>query len=267
MKVSGNTILITGGTSGIGFELAKQFLALGNTVIVTGRDPSALEGARRKLPGLHVFRSDVSDPKAIADLYEQVTGLFPALNVLINNAGIMRQINLHDSGGKLEDLTREIDINLAGSIRMAARFLPHLKIQKSAAIMNVSSGLAFLPAPASPVYCATKAAVHSFTISLRVQLKRTNVIVFELAPPLTLTPLATGAFDEEDRKGIPVMSAETLARRAIEGIRKDRLEIRPGMSNVMKFISRVTPNGLLQRMISPTVDRMLAPLHDHLPGT
>jgi uncharacterized oxidoreductase len=258
MKLEKRTILITGGTSGIGLELARKFHQRNNTVILTGRDEKKLDAVRHALPGVHTFKSDVSDPAAIATLYSEVVRQFPALDILVNNAGIMRQVNLHQSSLDLEDLTREIDIDLTGPIRMAAKFLPHLKAQTSAAIVNVSSGLAFMPAPASPIYCAAKAAIHSFTISLRVQLKRTNVLVFELAPPLTMTPLATGAFDDEDRRGIPIMPAEKLARRAIEGMQKDRLEIRPGLSNVMKIISRLAPNWLLRRMVSPTVDRLLA---------
>src|SRR5258708_18747057 len=108
MKSSNNTILITGGTSGIGFELAKQFLQLRNTVIITGRDASRLDAAKTKLPGVHTFQSDASDPKAIAILFEKVTREFPDLNVLINNAGIMRKINLNEQGSQAEDLSREI---------------------------------------------------------------------------------------------------------------------------------------------------------------
>ena len=121
---------------------------------------------------------------------EEVTKQFPALNILINNAGIMREINIHDKAGSLEDLTREIEINLSGPIRMVKQFLPHLKTKSEAAIVNVSSGLAFVPLPISPVYCATKAGLHSFTESLRVQLKNTKVKVFDFkAPPATQTEL------------------------------------------------------------------------------
>ena len=121
------------------------------------------------------------------------------------------------------------------------------------------STLAYLPAPQWPIYCAAKAGIHSYTISLRAQLKRTNVRMFELAPhSLTMTPLATGAADTEDLKGVPMMPAEKLARRAIEGMGRDKLEIRPGLSNVMKLISRIAPNWLLQRMIDATVARMLS---------
>jgi uncharacterized oxidoreductase len=257
MKTSGNTILITGGTSGIGFALAAEFAAIGNTVIVTGRSQSNLDAARTKIPGIHTIQSDVSAPAAIASLYKQVVAEFPGLNVLINNAGIMRKINLHTFGPDLQDVTREVEIDLNGAIRMVIQFLPHLKKQKSAAIVNVSSGLAFVPLASSPVYCAAKAAVHSFTQSLRVQLKNTGITVFELAPPMTATPLLTGAFGADDLPGVKPTDAKTVANHAIDGIRRDRLEIRPGLSSALKIMSRLAPNFILRQLNRP-VDRMLA---------
>src|ERR1700731_1095530 len=148
MKLTSDTILITGGAGGIGYELTKQLTALGNTILITGRDQAKMDRAKAAFP------NDVSDPKAIVALYEKVTKQFPELNILINNAGIMREINVHDKAGSLEDITREIEINLSGPIRMVKQFLPHLKTKSGAAIMNVSSGLAFVPMPISPVYCA-----------------------------------------------------------------------------------------------------------------
>src|SRR5260221_9229972 len=183
MKLTSNTILITGGASGIGYELTKQLTARGNTILITGRDQAKLDRAKAAFPKIHTFQSDVSDPKAITALYEKVTKQFPELNILINNAGIMREINVHDKAGSLEDISREIEINLSGPIRMVKQFLPHLKTKSAAAIMNVSSGFALVPLPISPVYCATKAGLHSFTESLRVQLKNTKVNVFALPPP------------------------------------------------------------------------------------
>src|ERR1700740_1989856 len=227
MKLSGNTIWITGGGSGIGYELTKQLTALGNTILITGRDQAKMDRAKAAFPKIHTFRSDVSDPKAIAALYETVTKQFPELNILINNAGIMREINVHDKAGSLEDITQEVEINLNGPIRMVKQFLPHLKTKSEAAIINVSSGLAFVPVPISPVYCATKAGLHSYTLSLRVQLKNTNVKVFDLAPPATQTELL-GDFSEEDRKGISIMKVEDMVKVAVNGMTNDQFEIRPG---------------------------------------
>src|ERR1700675_92151 len=115
MKLKSNTILITGGASGIGYELTKQLAALGNTILITGRDQAKMDRAKATLPKIHTFRSDVSDPKAITTLHEEVTKQFPDLNILINNAGIMREINIHDKAGSLEDITRRIKLILSGA--------------------------------------------------------------------------------------------------------------------------------------------------------
>jgi uncharacterized oxidoreductase len=256
MRISNNTILITGGTSGIGLELATQLLALGNTVIITGRDQAKLDRIKREHPLLHTNQSDVSDPKAIASLYERVSREYPALNILINNAGVMRKINLQDKGSDLKDISREIETNLIGPVRMVKQFLPLLKAQPSAAIVNVSSGLAFTPFPISPISCATKAGVHSFTQSLRVQLKNTNVKVFELAPPSTQTPLQNG-FYPSDTKGSPMMDVKKLVRQTIRGFQKDQLEILPGLSKVLRRVSRIAP-GLAVKAASGPVDAMLS---------
>jgi uncharacterized oxidoreductase len=260
MKMTGNTILITGGTSGIGLELAQQ-LCQNNTIIITGRDQGKLDTAKAKLGSVHTMRSDVSDPIAIAELYQAVTREFPALNVLINNAGIMRKINLQDGGTDLASITREIETNLNGPIRMVNQFLPHLKKQKTPAVVNVTSGLAFVPFPISPIYSATKAGLHSFTQALRVQMKKTNVKVFELAPPGTETPLFRGDFDETDLGGIKGMDVTKLARLAIKGMEKDVLEIRPGLSNVLKLLSRIAPVfalNMLAKSSAASLDRMQA---------
>jgi uncharacterized oxidoreductase len=256
MRLSNNTILITGGASGIGFELVKQLSALNNTILITGRDPLKLEKAKKQFPLIHTYQSDVSDPQAILSLFNKVTKDFPDLNILINNAGVMKTINLHDKDDDLVELTKEIDINLHGPIRMTKKFLSHLKTKPTAAIVNVSSGLAFTPLPMSPVYCATKAAVHSFTLSLRVQLKNSKVKVFELAPPATQTELL-GDFNAEDMKGISIMKVEKMVEAAIHGIQNDQFEIRPGQSNQLKFMSRVAPQFILNQMSKP-VDRMLS---------
>lgn len=255
MRLSGNTILITGGTSGIGFELAAQFLNLGNVVIVTGRDRRKIEEAQQELPGIHVLQSDVSDPKAISLLCDAVITEFPELNMLFNNAGIMRKINLlgnEDSGG-LEDVSREIETNLIGPIRMVKQFLPHLLRQPAAVIVNVSSGLAFVPLPVAPIYSAAKAGLHSFTQSLRVQLRNTRVKVVELAPPMTQTPLFSKDMHAGDVQGIRMMDVGEMVRRTIKELKNNQLEIRPGMSNVLKFMSRVAPNFILKRL-SKSVD-------------
>jgi uncharacterized oxidoreductase len=245
MKLTSKTILVTGGSSGIGLELARRFVELGNTVIVTGRDAARLEAARRSIPALHVIVSDVSDPRAIVDLHREVIARFPTLDVLVNNAGIMRNLDLNVDRD-LDDVTREIEINLCGPVRMVQQFLPHLKTRSNAAIINVSSGLAFVPLPLSPVYCATKAALHSYSQSLRAQLAGSSVTVIELAPPGVETPLFRDGFPEfKDQKAMPVAE---LGKRAIAGIEAGKLEIRPGLSNVLKVMSRLAPQFIFNQM-------------------
>jgi uncharacterized oxidoreductase len=246
MKLAKRTVLITGGSSGIGLELAQQLLERDNVVIITGRDQDKLDATTRALPRVHTFRSDVSDPEAIAALHERVIARFPALDTLINNAGIMRNLSLHQSRD-LNDITREIEINLGGPIRMIQQFLPHLKTRSGALIVNVSSGLAFVPLPISPVYSATKAAIHSFTQSLRVQLAGTGVTAIELAPPGVETPLFRAEFEAE-MKGQKGMDVKVLVKQAIAGIEGGKSEIRPGLANVLKAMSRIAPGFMLGQL-------------------
>ena len=251
MNLEGNTVLITGGSSGIGLELARGFLRRRNTVIVTGRNRSALEAAQKTLPGLQTIQSDVADPDAIADLHRRIARDFPRLNVLVNNAGVMRKIDLQTSGDDARDITEEIEINLSGPIRMVTRFLPVLKTQATAAIINLSSGLAFIPHPLAPVYSATKAAIHSFTQSLRVQLANTRIKVFELVPPPVDTTLLH-PFAEKGAGGPRPISAAKLAAAALTGIGKERLEIRVGFAKVTSLMSRVAPAFALARLSKAT---------------
>jgi len=257
MNMNDNTILITGGTSGIGFELARQLLALNNTVIITGRDPARLAAAQAQLPAVKTAPCDVTDPRSIVALHEHISAAYPALNVLINCAGVMRKLNLNTAGADLEDTTREITTNLNGTIWTDLQFLPLLKRQPRATIVNVSSGLAFVPMPIAPVYCASKAAIHAFTLSLRLQLKQSTVRVVELAPPGTETPLFHADFTPQDVAGLVPMPVATLVRHAIAGLARDVEEIRPGLSNVLKIASRVAP-GLMLRQLGKSVDLMLA---------
>jgi len=257
MKLEQRTVLITGGTSGIGLELAKQLHQRNNTVIVTGRDQEKLDAVQRMLPGIHVFRSDVSNPNAIVALHNSVITQFPALDTLINNAGIMRNLNFNQDRD-LNDVTREIEINLSGPVRMIQQFLPHLKTRNAALIVNVSSGLAFIPLPAAAVYCATKAAIHSFTQSLRVQLDGTGVRVIELAPPAVQTPLIDREWSTE-MAGQKLMDVKVLVKHAIEGIESGKPEIRPGLSNVLRTMSRIAPQLMLNQMAKTTKPKLERP--------
>jgi len=186
----GNTIFIPGGTSGIGKGLAEAFHELGNQVIVSGRQEGRLRDVCAANPGMRYFLLDVRDPAAIRNVARKVVAEFPSLNCVFNNAGIQRRLEFA-SGTPLgeEDLQDEILTNLLGVIRVTAEFIPHLVQQANATLVNVSSGLGFVPMARFPIYCATKAAVHSFTLSLRHQLKGSGVKVIELIPPYVATEL------------------------------------------------------------------------------
>jgi uncharacterized oxidoreductase len=195
MNSTGNTILITGGGSGIGRGLAVELHKLGNQVIIAGRRKQALDETTAANPGMKSLTVDVESPAAIRDFAQRAVTAFPKLNVLINNAGIMRPENLLAQPADLADAEAMITTNLLGPIRLTAALLPHLQKQAHATILNVSSGLAFVPLALTPTYCATKAAIHSYTQSIRHQLRATAVEVLELIPPYVATNLMNGADD------------------------------------------------------------------------
>jgi uncharacterized oxidoreductase len=195
MNLTGNTILITGGGSGIGRGLAESLHALGNQVIVAGRRQHALDETTAANPGMKSLPLNIEDPAAIREFAAKAAVEFPSLNFLINNAGIMRTEKLLAQQPNLADAEGIVATNLLGPIRLTAALLPHLLKQPRAAILNVSSGLAFLPLALTPTYCATKAGLHSYTLSLRYQLRSTSIEVLELIPPYVATNLMSGADD------------------------------------------------------------------------
>jgi uncharacterized oxidoreductase len=199
MNITDNTILITGGGSGIGRGLAEAFHALGNRVIIAGRRQHVLDETTDANPGMGSVTLDIDDPAAIRAFAAELTDYHPRLNVLINNAGIMRPENLKALPQGLADAEAIISTNLLGPIRLTAVLLPHLQKQPRSTIINVSSGLGFVPLPATPTYSATKAALHSYTQSLRVQLQGTPVEVIEIIPPAVATDLTPGRSDDDPR--------------------------------------------------------------------
>lgn len=203
MQTSGNTILITGGGSGIGRALAQAFHRRGNRVIVAGRRAAVLDEVARANPGLETLVLDVTDPQDIARVAAQIAGKYPDLNVLINNAGIMQP---EDWGAAEVDTgiaEATIATNLLAPLRLTAALLPLLRKQGTAAVLNVTSGLAFLPLALTPTYSATKAALHSLTESLRYQLAGTGVDVIEIAPPYVQTELM-GEQQASDPNAMPL---------------------------------------------------------------
>ena len=226
MKTTGNTMLFTGGTSGIGLGLALRFAAAGNTVVVAGRRKQLLDAIVAEHPGISAVELDVADPASIAAAYEAVSRSHPELDVLVNMAGIMLPEDLRDPG-HLAVAEATVTTNLLGPIRVLNAFLPLLLRQDEAAVVNVSSGLAFVPLPVTPTYNATKAAIHSWTQSLRVQLAGTGVQVVELVPPAVRTDLMPGHRDDESAMPLEEYLNETFeilrARPDVEEVLVDRV--------------------------------------------
>jgi uncharacterized oxidoreductase len=246
MNLQNNTILITGGTGGFGYAFASKLLAMGNTVIITGRNEGKLQEVKRKLPEVHIIQSDVTQVEDIKNLYRQVTQQFPDLNILINNAGEMRKISLQQEQD-LNDITREVEINLMGPIRMVQAFLPHLKKQKNAVILNVTSGIALLPFAISPIYSASKSGLRSYTQALRVQLKNTGIKVMELVAPGSSTSLNDKFKSEDGFNPKMLMAPEKIVDAAIKGIQKNKNEIFPGLAKVMRIMSRLAPKLMISQ--------------------
>ena len=227
MKVAGNTILITGGGTGIGLALAEAFLKEGSKVLICGRREEKLREAQKLLPALQAHVGDIAKEEDRRALNEWAVS--QGVNVLVNNAGIQREVYFKHGIAPLEEGDNEIRCNLEGPLYLTALLTPHLMIQGEAAIVNVSSGLGFVPLSIMPIYCATKAALHSFSISLRRQLAQTKVKVFEIIPPTVNTELDRGARAKRGQKdfGIP---ASQVATEVLKGLAEDKLEIPVGQA-------------------------------------
>lgn len=234
MHMSGNTILITGGGSGIGRALAEAFHAKGNEVIIAGRRKEVLDETVAANPGMRSAILDIESAGSIASFATQLTRDFPRLNGVIHNAGIMRPEDIKQ--GAVADAEAIVTTNLLGPIRLTAALLPHLLAQPAATLMTVSSGLAFMPMAITPTYCATKAAIHSYTESLRYQLKDTNVQVIELIPPYVQTSLM-GHHQANDPNAMPLANfiAETMSILQNE---PDAHEIRVERVKPLRFAER-----------------------------
>lgn len=244
MKLTDRTILITGGSAGIGLAFALKFLELGNHVIVTGRNRSTLEQLKASYPKLHTIQSDVADSSQVSSLARRVKAEYPKLDVLMNNAGIMLHKNLMVPAADLDGLTTEIDINLNGLIRTTSAFVDILTANQGT-LINVSSALAFVPLSSAPIYCATKSAVHAYTQSLRFQLENTGVEVIELMPPGVKTAMTA---DLPEGGGVKLITTDELIRQSFAAFKAGKLEIRPGQANLLALMRRLAP-GFINRQL------------------
>ncbi|MBU2535882.1 MAG: SDR family NAD(P)-dependent oxidoreductase [Chloroflexi bacterium] len=245
MKIKGNTILITGGATGIGFSLAETLVAAGNQVIICGRRESRLKEAKDKLPQIQTKVCDISSAEEREALFNWVENTFKDFNILINNAGIQRAVNLMKGAQDLFSGENEIETNLVAPIHLSAYFISFLLKKEEAAIINVSSGLGFVPIAAMPVYCATKAAVHSFTVSLRHQLRDTSIKVFEIVPPAVDTELGKGTTEEGEQgyRGIP---PSEVAKATLAAMANNEYEILAGGVEDLVRRGRTNPEQAFQ---------------------
>ena len=241
MELRNATVLVTGGSSGIGLSIAKILVDAGARVAITGRDETRLAQAARTLNALPI-RADVSDEADVLRTYQEVLRTFGHLDVLINNAGIQNRTRFADAAHDWERTRQEIAINLDAPLHLSALFIPHLLAQQHPAIINVTSGLAFVPIASSPIYCATKAALHSFTLSLRHQLSGTPIQVVEIVPPAVNTDLGGAGLHTF---GVPV---DEFADAAMAGLRKGELEITYGFSAQASHASRDELGAMFSRM-------------------
>ncbi|MEH3115837.1 SDR family oxidoreductase [Pedobacter terrae] len=243
MKTSKNTVLLIGGTAGIGLEIAKQLTALDNHVIITGRNQGRLDAAAASLPNLTTVLSDVSKGDDVDLLVEKIKSEFPQLNLLINNAGRALLYNLADPNqDAFENAADEILTNYLSIIRINQKLLPVLKQQAASAIVNVSSVVAYVPGITLPTYAASKAALHSYSTSLRLSLEETTVKVFELMPPLVDTEFS------KEIGGHNGIKPSVVADEFIAALANDEFEIRVGDTAKIYELFRQSPVDALNVM-------------------
>ena len=231
MNIAGKTILLTGGTNGIGREMAEQLKAKGATVITTGRNPDRVAAMREK--GFEVIEADLSDGRGVDALVAAVGG--KAIDVLINNAGQLVDHDFRESAPDPDASDVAIYANLSAPIRLIVGLMETLKARPEAAIVNVTSGLAIAPAAASPVYCATKAGLRFYTLSLRAQLEGTNIQVIEALPPVVDTQMNAG-------RNAKKMSPEECARQIVEALEKNQAEANIGMTKALRLMEGIHPS-------------------------
>jgi len=245
MELDSSTVLVTGGATGIGLALAERFLRAGSEVVICGRREEKLRDARAAYPGLHIRVCDLATEEGRVSLARWITAEFPRLNILVNNAGVQLRMPLGEPE-RWDGARDEIAINLEAAIHLSMLLLPHLREQPHPAIVNVTSGLAFVPLARVPVYCATKAALHSFTLSLRVQLAGTPIRVIEIIPPAVDTDLGGPGLHTFG------VSVNEFADAVFPRIHKGEIEVAYGFAEKASRGSRAETDALFQRMNEST---------------
>lgn len=249
MEISGNTVLITGGATGIGYALAEFFLEAQDEVIICGRREEKLLEAQRKHPEFHIKACDVADEADRKTLVEWVTTKFSNLNILVNNAGIQRDVDFTKGIAEFLAGENEIKINLEAPIILSGMLVPYLTGKKDPAIINVSSGLGFVPAARMPVYSATKAALHAFSMALRHQLSKIGIKVFEVVPPGVDTELNPEGRAKRGNYKAGLTPKEFVAA-VMQGFKNDVFEIGYGMTEGSIKASRTELDESFRRMNS-----------------
>jgi len=242
LKLKDNTILITGGGSGIGLELTKTLLKMGNTIIICGRSEKKLQLAKKHLPQVHIIQCDISDQKQREALFHQVTNEHPGLNILINNAVIVSYLKIQDKNYSAALVDQELQTNFIGPVGLIKLFLDNLVRQKNSAIINITTGLVFAPHADMPGYCASKAALHSYTQCLRLQLKDVPIKIIEVM----MGPVDTQFHDGGHVPDIAITTDKAVAM-MLKGVRKSKNEIKNGMGiKLLSLLSRIAPNFSLK---------------------
>jgi uncharacterized oxidoreductase len=238
MDFKDKQVVITGGSIGIGLELAHQLLSEGANVLVCARNSASLEAAKAAHPNLEIFQCDVTKPEQVKQLYQASLNLLGSVDVLINNAAVFRRFNVLE-GYPIEKQIEEVSINFNGILHVTNRFLPLLHTRQEGLIVNLTSPAAMVPLSGAPVYSAVKAAVSSYTTSLRFQLRKTNVKVILLCPPAVDTRMNENNPGVEAQK---LMSKEKFVTQAIKGLKRGKKEILVSPINFFKQINRIAPN-------------------------
>jgi uncharacterized oxidoreductase len=240
MILNNKIALVTGGGSGIGLAISKALLGKGVRVIICGRNTNKLEQVKQQYPKIEIEECDITNTGQIKSLLSVLEEKHGGIDLLVNNAGMFGQVDYSQLIDSFDMQEHEINVDFTSPLRVIHYFLPMLRGRKEAAVINVSSGLAFVPLALAPVYCASKAALHAWTRSFRHQMAHTNVKVFELMPPLVETEMVA---DFKDQK---MMKPEALANDFVKGLLADTLEITPGQSSQLKMMSRLAPGFIFK---------------------